>query len=270
VNAPRRVRLDLGYDGTTFAGWAAQPGQRTVQGVLEAALATVLRLDTPPATTVAGRTDAGVHARGQVAHVDLPEEAPIDALLRRLAGVLPLDVRVYAVAAAPPDFDARFSAVARHYAYRLSDAPWGVDPLRRCEVVRHARPLDVGAMAAAAAGLCGERDFAAYCRARAGATTVRAVHRFEWVRADGLVVGRVSADAFCHSQVRAMVGACLAVGEGRRPVQWPAQLLASRVRSSAVTVAPAHGLVLEAVEYPPDDQLGERATQARQRRVLGG
>ena len=170
-----RLRLDISYDGTDFSGWAEQPGRRTVQGELQAALARVLRIPTPQ-LTVAGRTDAGVHARGQVAHVDVPAsvwEAEGERLLRRLAGVLPPDVRVTAVAPAPPGFDARFSALVRRYVYRVSDAPGGVDPLRRHEVLWHRRPLDVDRMNEAAAALLGEHDFAAYCRKREGASTVR-------------------------------------------------------------------------------------------------
>lgn len=273
-----RVRLDLGYDGTGFSGWAAQPGLRTVQEVLEEALGRVLRLAPPPRLTVAGRTDAGVHARGQVCHADLPPEAwsavpgrsqrsPGEALVRRLAAVLPADVRVRSVEPAPAGFDARFSAVRRGYAYRVSDAAWGVDPLRRLHVLAHRRTLDVDRLNAASAALVGEHDFVAYCRPREGATTVRTLHELRWDRdADGVLVGRVVADAFCHHMVRALAGALLAVGEGHRPVGWPAEVLAARRRDGAVTVAPAHGLTLERVDYPADDQLASRARTARARR----
>ena len=265
-----RLRLDLGYDGTDFSGWARQPGRRTVQGTVEDALATVLRV---PGTrvTCAGRTDAGVHARGQVAHADLPPAA-VEAvggtggLTRRLAGVLPADVRVAAVAPAPAGFDARFGALWRRYAYRLSDDPAGVDPLRRHEVVDHRRPLDVAAMDDAARGLVGEHDFAAFCRPREGATTVRTLVEHTWSRDGGLVVARVVADAFCHTMVRALVGAALAVGEGRRPTSWPADVLAGRERRPDVQVAPPHGLTLEEVRYPGDADLAARADQARNRR----
>lgn len=275
-----RVRLDLGYDGTGFSGWAVQPGRRTVQGVLEEALGRVLRIE-PPRLTVAGRTDAGVHARGQVCHADLPATAwagvpgrsdrPSDqALARRLAGVLPPDVRVHGVAAAPAGFDARFSAVWRRYRYRVADAPYGVDPLLRSFVLWHDRPLDVGAMNAAAAGLLGEHDFAAYCRPREGATTIRELRVLTWERTgDGLAVATVEADAFCHNQVRAMIGALLLVGDGRRPVDWPATVLAAGRRDSGAAVIPPHGLTLEAVGYPPDDELAARARAARNVRTLG-
>ena len=265
-----RLRVDLGYDGTGFAGWATQPGLRTVQAELESALATVLRL-AEVRVTCAGRTDAGVHARGQVVHVDVPAPAydaqgGDHALGRRLAGVLPADVGVRGVRRAPDGFDARFSPLWRRYAYRVSDAPFGPDPLRRHDVLAHRRPLDVAAMHGAAGGLLGEHDFAAYCRQREGATTVRTLLELRWAREDDLVVATVVADAFCHSMVRALVGASLAVGDGRRDVAWPAQVLAGRVRVSDVAVAAAHGLTLEEVRYPDDDELAERATATRRRR----
>jgi tRNA pseudouridine38-40 synthase len=262
-----RLRIDLAYDGTEFAGWAVQPGLRTVQAEVEAALATVLRL--PGArVTCAGRTDAGVHARGQVVHTDVPGyDGNAFALGRRLAGVLPPDIGVRAVAAAPTGFDARFSPLWRRYAYRLTEHPFGPEPLRRHDVVGHGRVLDVDAMQAAAAGLQGEHDFAAYCRRRVGATTVRTLLELRWSREpDDLVVATVLADAFCHSMVRSLVGACLAVGEGRRAVDWPVEVLAGRVRRPDVTVAPARGLTLEEVHYPPDDEVAARALAARRRR----
>ena len=261
-----RLRLDLGYDGTSFSGWAAQPGRRTVQGEVERALATVLRRP-QVRVTCAGRTDAGVHARGQVVHADVPGPAydgDAQVLARRLAGVLPDDIGVRGVSVAPAGFDARFSPLWRRYAYRVSDDRLGVDPLLRYAVLAHCRPLDVAAMAEAAGPLLGEHDFAAYCRRREGASTVRTLLEFAWGRdGDGLVVARVVADAFCHSMVRALVGASLAVGEGRRDSVWPARVLAGGERVSDVPVAPAHGLTLEEVRYPPDDQLAARAETTR-------
>lgn len=275
-----RARLDLGYDGTSFRGWAAQPGLRTVEAALSGALATVLRLPAPPRLVVAGRTDAGVHAVGQVCHVDLPAPAwaavrgrtnrtPERALLLRLTGVLPPDLRVHGAAAAPPGFEARFSAMRRHYAYRVADDPTGAPPLRRLDVLSHRRPLDVELMNAAASRLVGLHDFAAFCRRREGATTVRTLLRYSWRREhDGLITATVSADAFCHSMVRGLVGAVLSVGEGRRPVDWPAQVLAARRRNPALTVARALGLTLEAVDYPPDHLLAARAAESRATRTL--
>ncbi|NCT89659.1 tRNA pseudouridine(38-40) synthase TruA [Cellulomonas sp. APG4] len=280
-DASLRIRLDLAYDGTHFAGWATQPGLRTVQGTLETALGTVLRTP-PPRLTVAGRTDAGVHARGQVAHVDVGPDTwaavrgrlelePGPALVRRLTGVLPPDVVVHRAAPAPAGFDARFSALARRYDYRLADRPECVDPLRRASVVQHRRPLDVAAMASAARRLVGRHDFAAFCRPRPGATTIRTLERLDVERPSegpdvGLVVATVAADAFCHSMVRALMGALLAVGEGRRESSWVAGLLELRRREAAAPTAPAHGLTLEEVTYPEDGRLAERARVTRARR----
>ncbi|RNL83829.1 tRNA pseudouridine(38-40) synthase TruA [Halostreptopolyspora alba] len=268
-----RIRLDIAYDGADFSGWAQQPDQRTVQGELQAALRRVLRLDSAQ-LTVAGRTDSGVHARGQVAHLDVPRDvwaADGGRLLRRLAGVLPPDVRVHAVSEAPPGFDARFSALFRRYVYRVSDAPGGVDPLRRHDVLWHRHPLDLGRMNEAAAGLVGEHDFAAYCRKREGATTIRELLRLEWTReAPHLYAGTVQADAFCHNMVRALVGALLATGEGRRGTEWPRGVLDAGVRDSAVHVVPPHGLTLEEVRYPDDGDLAERAAATRRVRTFEG
>jgi tRNA pseudouridine38-40 synthase len=262
-----RLRLDLGYDGTDFSGWARQPDRRTVQETLEDALRVALRLDDTRSLTVAGRTDAGVHARGQVCHVDVPRdrwEVDGDQLQRRLRGLLPDDIRITSVTIVPMEFDARFAATSRRYAYRISDEPGGVEPMRRHDVVWHNRPLNVIAMNAAAGTLTGEHDFASFCRKREGASTVRRLLKFTWTReADDLIVGRVVADAFCHNMVRSLVGACIAVGEGRRPTEWPAEVLAEATRSSSVKVMPAHGLTLEEVTYPPDDQLSARVSQAR-------
>jgi tRNA pseudouridine38-40 synthase len=265
------VRLDLAYDGTEFSGWATQPGRRTVQGSLEEALAQILRVAVR--LTVAGRTDAGVHATGQVAHLDLPAavwDARGDSLVRRLAGVLPGDVRVHAVSEAPPGFDARFAALRRRYSYRLTDTVWGAEPLRRYDTLAWPRRLDVTAMAAAAALLLGEHDFAAFCKRREGATTIRALLRLDVVRGpDGVVEMTVEADAFCHSMVRSLVGALLAVGEGRRPAEWPAALLARSERANDVAVAPPHGLTLVAVDYPADAELAARAEVTRRIRTRG-
>ena len=260
-----RLRLDISYDGTEFSGWARQPERRTVQETLEAALATVLRLERAPSLTVAGRTDAGVHATGQGAHVDITPSVDPHELERRLAGVLPADVAVNKVAIAAPGFDARFGATGRHYRYRIADGV--ADPLRRRDTVVWKKPLDVAAMHAAAQGLLGERDFAAYCRPREGATTTRTLHVLDVVRdAAGIVLITAHADAFCHNQVRAMVGALLAVGDGRRPVEWPADVLRAAGRDPAVAVAQPHGLTLVAVDYPPDSDREAQVLRTRNRR----
>lgn len=274
-----RLRIDLAYDGSGFHGWARQHDLRTVQGDVEQALDTVLRT-TGAVLTVAGRTDTGVHARGQVAHVDLDpdllvaavgrstEEPPV-ALVRRLNGVLGPDVRILRIGRAPDGFDARFSAVWRRYAYRVADRPEAVDPLARGHVLAWPRPLDLEAMNAASTALLGEQDFAAFCKRREGATTVRALLDLHWDRdAAGVVVATVRADAFCHHMVRSLVGCLLAVGEGRREPGWAAQVLAARERDPAVTVVHAHGLTLEEVRYPADGELAARAEEARAVRTL--
>lgn len=267
-----RLRLDVSYDGTGFSGWAAQPTRRTVAGVLMETLDLVLGAGTATGLTVAGRTDAGVHATGQVCHLDLPAEVwrqHDGKLLRRLARLLPPDVRVRAMTQVPAEFDARFSATFRRYEYRVTDAPWGAEPLRRTDTLAWPKPLDLAALNAAAAGLVGEHDFAAYCRRKENATTLREVTRLDWRRdPDGILVATVQADAFCQNMVRSLVGAMLVAGDGRRPVEWPASLLSRRERSSEVTVAPAHGLALVEVGYP-DDATGyaRRAELTRRLRV---
>ncbi|NDZ80189.1 tRNA pseudouridine(38-40) synthase TruA [Streptomyces sp. SID10853] len=269
-----RVRLDLAYDGRDFSGWAKQTERRTVQGELESAIRTVTRSARTYDLTVAGRTDAGVHARGQVAQADLPREVweeHREKLLRRLSGRLPQDVRVWRVAEAPPGFNARFSAIWRRYAYRVSDRPGGVDPLLRGHVLWHDRELDLPAMNAASQALIGEHDFAAYCKKREGATTIRTLQQLIWERGtDGIVTGTVRADAFCHNMVRSLVGALLSVGDGHRPVEWPGQVLAAAVRDSSVRVVRPHGLTLEEVGYPADELLAARSREARNMRTLPG
>jgi tRNA pseudouridine38-40 synthase len=263
-----RDRLDISYDGTDFSGWAVQPGRRTVQGLLQEALRTVLRAPSLE-LVVAGRTDAGVHAEGQVAHCDVSAsgwEATGPTLVRRLAGVLPADVRVTRAGIVPSAFDARFAAMWRRYEYRVSDHPAGPDPLRRHDVVGWPEPLDGSAMRAAAAPLVGLHDFAAFCRKSDTGTTIRNLHILDAQRDGALVTFTAQADAFCHSMVRSLVGALLAVGSGRRPVEWPASLLAREQRADEVQVAPARGLTLVEVCYPADAELAARAEQTRARR----
>lgn len=258
-----RVRLDLAYDGTDFAGWAAQPGLRTCQGVLEHALATVVRR--PIRVTVAGRTDAGVHASGQVAHVDL-DEVPDPRLAHRLSSLVPeRDLVVRSVAVAPAGFDARFSAVHRRYEYRIQTRV--ADPLARRTSALVPRTLDDDAMQRAADVLVGLHDFAAFCKPREGATTIRSLQSFTWQRQDDLLVATVQADAFCHSMVRSLVGACVAVGEGRLGLADAVALLDADGRSSAFRMMPAAGLTLVEVGYPADDELAAQAERARARRT---
>jgi tRNA pseudouridine38-40 synthase len=306
-----RVRLDVAYDGTGFHGWARQPRLRTVQAELEQALQATLRIaaEQPVRVAVAGRTDAGVHALGQVCHADLPLVAwaavaagpradaqprrhpptvgpridpdPALVLRRRLNGLLPPDLRVRQVGVAAPGFDARWSASWRRYSYLVADDPIDQDPRTRSHVLWHPRALDVEAMDAAADPFVGEHDFAAFCRAREGASTVRTIHDIGWRRVGGAAVaaapsgGRpagpgagaleltIRADAFCHSMVRSLVGAFLAVGDGRWPVERPAELLAAAHRVPVIATAPAHGLTLIEVGYPPASELAAQAQRAR-------
>lgn len=276
----QRVRIDLAYDGTSFSGWAAQPGRRTVEGELSAAVTTLLRVAEPVRLTVAGRTDAGVHARGQVAHADvdaslyaaLPgrsSRTPGESARARLEGLLPHDIVVRSVRPAPAEFDARFSALRRRYLYRICDRPGTLDPLRRHDTVVVRNDLDVDAMEQAAGRLVGLRDFAAFCRKRVGATTVRTLLDYSWRRADdGVLEASVIADAFCHSMVRALVGAVVPVGLGRAEVGFPFEVQSAAVRNPRVRVMPAHGLSLEEVTYPAEGELAQRALEARATRTL--
>jgi tRNA pseudouridine38-40 synthase len=262
-----RIRLDVSYDGTGFSGWAAQPGRRTVAGVLSTELDRILGAGTPTGLTVAGRTDAGVHATGQVCHVDLPDDAwaAVErSLVHRLAGLLPLDVRVRSASRVDDAFDARFSALFRRYQYRVTDARFGAEPLRRWDTLAWPRPLDVDLLNAAARGLVGEHDFAAFCKRKENATTIRMVTRIDWRRDDdAILVATVQADAFCQAMVRSLVGAMLAVGDGRRATDWPAGLLGRTTRSDEVPVVGPHGLTLVEVGYPAAADYAARAEQTR-------
>ena len=262
-----RLRIDLAYDGSDFHGWATQPGLRTVEGLLTVALATILRV--PRVDVVcAGRTDAGVHARGQVLHCDVEAATP-NNLERRLNGYLPRDIRVRRVSVADPGFDARYAALSRRYAYRIADSLDVVDPLKRSHVVSWSHPLDLVAMNAASASLVGLQEFAPFCKKREGATTIRTLIDYAWTRdSTGLAVATVRADAFCHSMVRSLVGCVIRIGEGRRPVSWAEEILLSGVRESQMLVAPAHGLTLEEVVYPEAAGLAARATETRNRRSV--
>ncbi|GLJ60648.1 MULTISPECIES: tRNA pseudouridine synthase A [Microbacterium] len=279
----RRIRLDIAYDGTNFRGWARQPGLRTVQGTLEAALTRIA--SSPVQLVVAGRTDAGVHATGQVAHADIddvqwermtqrrrnaPEvDDPMEPVARRLMGVLGQysDVAVNRVSTAPEGFDARFSATWRRYAYRIADQVVGYDPMERHRTTTVRAELDVAAMDEAARGLVGLWDFAAYCKPRPEATTIRTLLEFDWRRDDdGVLVANVRADAFCHSMVRALVGACVAVGEGKLTAEHLRIIRDGLERTNEFKVLAARGLTLTEVGYPADDQLAQRAEQTRNRR----
>jgi len=270
-----RVRLDIAYDGTDFAGWAVQPHRRTVQGTIENALTTILRLTHIPRLVVAGRTDAGVHATGQVAHVELDLNDGLDLvrLRRRLSSLLRQtpDVVIKSVTKAPEGFDARFSPLARRYEYRLLDREELRNPLVRHRTVWTSTPLDLDLMNATAASLVGLRNFGAFCKPREGATTIRELQEFAWTRDDtGTLIARLQADAFCHSMVRSLVGACVEVGSSRLELADLGDVADAAQRTSVFKIMPAHGLTLTEVIYPPDAELGLRAELTRARRGMTG
>jgi tRNA pseudouridine38-40 synthase len=262
-----RLRIDFSYDGTDFAGWAKQPGLHTVQGTLDGALATILRMDTIQ-STVAGRTDAGVHATGQTAHVDVDESVKPEQLIRQLNSILASEpIHVHRVTTAPPGFDARYSPMFRRYEYRVSDAVGNRDPRTRHFTLWVDEHLDVDLMNEAATSILGLHDWKTYCKPRPGATRVRELQIFRWRRDnDGTLVAEVQADAFCHNMVRNLVGVCIAVGRGKLHVSDAVTLREERTRTSAFIVIPPHGLTLVEVGYPADDEVGDRAELSRTRR----
>jgi tRNA pseudouridine38-40 synthase len=261
----RRLRIDLAYDGTNFAGWAKQPDRRTVQECIETALATISQIT--PETIVAGRTDAGVHATGQVIHVDLPESVALDDLVYKLNRLLDEDVRVHNISIAPEAFHARFSALRRYYRYKILDDNKVLDPLARLDVSTWYRPLDLDVMNKTSALLLGEHDFAAFCKYREGATTIRTLEKYEWKRSpEGFLVADIVADAFCYSMVRNLVGAVVCVADGRFDPEWIAGVLINKERVSDSLVFPGRGLTLYQVDYPNDAELLERAKKTIARR----
>jgi tRNA pseudouridine38-40 synthase len=259
----RRLRIDIAYDGTAFFGWAAQPDRRTIQDLVEEAIARISRGDVE--SVVAGRTDAGVHATGQVIHVDLPDAVFADGLtyidLRyKLNRILDEDVRIMGISDAPEGFHARFSALRRIYTYKILDNNDVIPPLSRYDVAPWYRPLDVDLMNKASELVLGHHDFAAFCKFKEGGTTIRTLETYRWRRDEtGLLVADVIADAFCYSMVRNLVGAVVCVADGRKDPSWMAELLANKERVSDSLVFPARGLSLTRVDYPTNDQLIERA-----------
>jgi tRNA pseudouridine38-40 synthase len=261
----RRLRLDLSYDGTNFSGWAVQPDRRTVQQCIEDAIRTVAQ--SKAETIVAGRTDAGVHATGQVIHVDLPESLELSDLAYKLNRILDEDIRINEIQIAPPAFHARFSALRRYYEYRILDENKVIPPLSRFNTASWYRPLDVDQMNQASALLLGTHDFAAFCKFREGATTIRTLETYKWRRdRDGYLVGDLVADAFCYSMVRNLVGAIVCVADGRKESDWISTLLENKERVSDSLVFPANGLSLYKVDYPDEAELLERAAKTIARR----
>ena len=254
----RRLRMELAYDGTNFSGWALQPDRRTVQACIEEALSKIARVNVE--TIVAGRTDAGVHATGQVIHVDVPETMGLDDLGYKLNRILDEDVRINKIEIAPPAFHARFSALRRYYEYRILDENKVIQPLARLNTASWYRPLDVDLMNHASALLLGTHDYAAFCKFREGGTTIRTLETYQWRRdREGYLVADVVADAFCYSMVRNLVGAIVCVADGRKDPEWISTLLENKERVSDSLVFPARGLTLYRVDYPTNDQLLERA-----------
>ena len=259
----RRLRIDIAYDGTAFFGWATQPDQRTIQDLVEEAVARISRGDVE--SVVAGRTDAGVHATGQVIHIDLPVAVFADGLTYRdlrykLNRILDEDVRIMEISDAPEGFHARFSALRRIYTYKILDNNEVIAPLSRYDVAPWYRPLDVDLMNKASALVLGHHDFAAFCKFKEGGTTIRTLEKYQWHRdSEGLLIAEVVADAFCYSMVRNLVGAVVCVADGRKDPSWMAELLANKERVSDSLVFPARGLSLTRVEYPSNNELLDRA-----------
>jgi tRNA pseudouridine38-40 synthase len=261
----RRLRIELAYDGTNFSGWAVQPDRRTVQLCVEDAISKIARVNVE--TIVAGRTDAGVHATGQVIHVDVPENMGLDDLGYKLNRILDEDIRINQIEIAPPAFHARFSALRRYYEYRILDENKVVPPLARFNTASWYRPLDVDVMNQASALLLGTNDYAAFCKFREGGTTIRTLEKYSWHRdRDGYLVADVVADAFCYSMVRNLVGAIVCVADGRKDPDWISTLLANKERVSDSLVFPARGLTLYQVDYPDAAELLERAKKTVARR----
>ena len=261
-----RFKITLAYDGTNFSGWAKQADQRTVQGDIEDALQKLT--GQPIEVIVAGRTDAGVHATAQVIHADIPDgTVDIDNVVYKINRILDEDVRVYSVEPAASGFNARFSALRRHYQYKIADNNRILAPLARYDVATWYRPLSDSLLNEASDVLLGEHDFAAFCKFREGGTTIRRLERFYWRRIeDGIVSADIVADAFCYQQVRNMVGAVVTVAEGRHDIAWLQSMLANKTRVTDSLVFPANGLTLTQVDYPADSELLDRAHQTIARR----
>ena len=252
-----RLRLDIAYDGTNFSGWAKQPDRRTCQELLESTISKIARFKVE--TVVAGRTDAGVHATGQVVHIDVPENLDLEDLTYRINRIMDEDLRITKISIAPPAFHARFSALRRSYRYKILDNNQVIPPLNRADVAPWYRTLNLDLLNEASALLLGSNDFAAFCKFREGSTTVRNLEKFSWIRdSDGFLIADVVADAFCYSMVRNLVGAVVCVADGRFEPEWVATTLKNRERISDSLVFPARGLTLYKVEYPPDSELLER------------
>lgn len=238
-------RLEVAYDGSGFKGYARQRGLRTVQGELEAALETYLGKSVP--TAVAGRTDAGVHALGQVVSFEHDSEVDLKGLPRAITGIVGPEVSVMGASVAPDRFNARFSATWRRYRYRLDPRP-SPDPLSRHIAWHVGGGLDVAAMAATASVFVGEHDFSSFCRSVEGKSNVRRVTEVSVEESDFIDLW-MQANAFCHQMVRSIVGYLYDVGRGFSDGAAVREVIEARDRSAVATVAPPHGLVLWDVGY---------------------
>jgi tRNA pseudouridine38-40 synthase len=259
-----RISGKIAYDGKDFSGWGLQPDRRTVQGVLEDAISTLLRVDRV-IVQCAGRTDAGVHATAQVIHFDIAETDAMEMkdLTYKINAILPEDVSIQELEVTTPDFDARFAALSRSYEYLIYQGQR--NPLLRERAHRSYLPLDVAAMNDASKALIGLHDFSAFCKKREGATTLRTLMKFEWTEtADGLIKVELEADAFCYSMVRGLIGAVLAIGEGKFDKAWLENYLAGREREAHVFAAPALGLTMVDVNYPDASEYANRIGETLQ------
>ena len=239
-------RLELAYDGSGFRGYARQSGQRTVQGELEEALKTVLRAS--PETAVAGRTDAGVHARRQVVSMTTDDPFDNDTALRSLNGILGPEIAIFEIEQAHDDFNARFSAVWRRYRY-LIDTGIAPDPMTRHQAWHVGPSIDMARVRSATVPLLGEHDFSSFCRSMEGRSNVRVVEEAVWEEDGHFRLFWIRANSFCHQMVRSVVGHLYDVGRGFAPPESSLEVVEARDRSRVATVAPPHGLTLWEVGY---------------------
>lgn len=272
-----RYRINLAYDGTAYCGWARQSGHKTVQQSLLDALTLVFGESTNDfSMRVAGRTDAGVHAYAQVAHIDV-SAAQIKRLGRtksiafRLNSILDRDIRIHSFEIAPPGFHARFSATFRRYRFRIADGPVAKDPLQGRYTLWLAHELDLDLMRDGAKEFIGLHDFNSFCKARAGATTIRRMKSIKITRnpdLGGVIEIELIADAFCHNMVRAIVGGLIAVAQGSAQKSEITHVLKVAQKRAPFKVATPEGLTLVEIGYPADDKLEEQAAITRKKRQL--
>lgn len=265
-----RIRGKIAYDGKDFSGWGMQPDRRTVQGELENAISTLLRVDRV-IVQCAGRTDAGVHASAQVIHFDIAEKDAMEMkdLTYKINAILPEDISIQELEVTTADFDARFAALSRSYEYLIYQGQR--NPLLRDRAHRSYLPLDVQAMNDASQSLIGLHDFSAFCKKREGATTIRTLMKFDWSETpQGLIKVDLEADAFCYSMVRGLIGAVLAIGEGKFDKAWLENYLAGKEREAHVFAAPALGLTLVDVKYPDPSEYAKRIAETLQVRDSDG